>query len=164
MRTPTNLLLAVARYGYWGVQNRQWQVWNATESKWIFSPAKQTQLAKLFGLSTPKKWRCQKISAAFGSYWCTITAKHRERRRSSRMAIFQIAKGRLRLHMSKTHIIYETVETCTQMKSELFSCIKSVNVTAHLKQDWDLISAKKVENPDDRGSTTKICQTTLFDM
>ena len=131
-----------------------------------FSPAKQTQLAKLFRLSTPKKWlwRCQKISAAFGSYWCTITAKHRERRRSSWMAIFQIAKGRLRLHMSKTHIIYETVETRIQMKSELFSVYQKCECDSSFETRLRFNLRKKVENPDDRGSTTKICQTTLFDM
>ena len=86
-----------------------------------FSPAKQTQLAKLFRLSTPKNMIVPKdicrfwVSHIIDVQLLPSTLKE-QRRRSSRMAIFQIAKGRISLqcaHVKDTHqrfLIYESVE------------------------------------------------------
>ena len=159
------ICISVARYGYWGVQNRQWQVWNATESKWIFSPAKQTQLAKLFRLSTPKNMIVPKASA-FGSLisliynYCHLHSKSVEDHHV--WPFFRLLKG-ICAHVKDTHqrfLIYESVERYQRF---LFQILKVwMWQLIWIKTEiCIIISAKKLKSGWSR-APTKICQNTLW--
>ena len=120
-----------------------------------FSPAKQTQLAKLFRLSTPKNMIVPKDICRF---WVShiidiqlLPSTLKERRRSSRLAIFQIAKRNLCTCQRHTST-FSHIRICGKISKIFVSNPKSVNVTAHLNQDGDLHNnlRKKSWNPDDR--------------
>lgn len=115
-----------------------------------FSPAKQTQLAKLFRLSTPKNMIVPKDICRF---WVShiidvqlLPSTLKERRRSSRLAIFQIAKRNLCTCQRHTST-FSHIRICGKISKIFVSNPKSVNVTAHLNQDGDLHNnlRKKVE-------------------